>query len=328
MAEPLGGKLYITSPDEAERVYSIQGALVRIGRVPLPQNDLALEHAWVSRAHARIYCDRLPYRIQDMRSSNGTTVNNLPLPPDEVRPLKDGDVIAIGPFRLRFEAPPEPVEVPSVATEQPSGAPAPVEPPPVEGDLPAIALRTARRAEVPAPPSAPPPETALGTPLLERWVGMSGDISRWLQYLPPIYSEDAFLGRYLLIFEDLLGPVEQLIAHFDLLLDPATAPVGFLPILNDWLGEIVDERWSPEIQRELLKAASELFQARGTRAGLERYLRIVCQDCEPEIQENADGPHTFRVILHAQGGPVERRMVERIIEANRPAHTSYTIEIV
>ena len=57
------------------------------------------------------------------------------------------------------------------------------------------------------------------------------DRGRWLQYLPYMYSEHPFLGRYLLIFEDLFGPLDQAIGHFALFLDPRTAPESFLGVL-------------------------------------------------------------------------------------------------
>ena len=313
MPESLGGKLYITSPDEPERVVPIERTVIRLGRAPAPENDLVLEHGWVSRTHVRIFCDRLPYHIQDMHSSNGTSVNDLPLPPGEIRPLKNDDIIAIGPFRLRFEAPTEPPE--SVS-------------PPIEerGKLGGLGTRAAPTAQPPAPPGVPPPETKVGPLPPERWVGMPDHTSRWLYYLPPIYSEHDFVGRLLLIFEDLLGPVQQSIAHFDLFLDPTTAPETFFPWLNHWLAEITDEHWSSDRQRELLKNAAWLYRARGTVAGLRRYLEI-CTGFEPEIIENANGPHTFKVVLHTEGAPLDRRMVERIIEINRPAHTSYILEL-
>lgn len=312
MTEALGGKLHVSSPDSADCAFLIEQPVVRIGRAPAPVNDLVLEHGWVSREHARIYCDRLPYRIQDMRSSNGTSVNDVPIPPDEIRPLRDGDVIAIGQFRLRLETPAEtPEEAPMADTAE---------------RIRGLRVRVASRRLPPAPPGELPPDTEVGPLLPRRWVGMPERASRWLQYLPPIYGEDEFLGRFLLVLEDLLGPVEQLVGHFDLFLDPRTAPAAFLPWLNDWLAEIVDERLSTETQRELLAEASWLYQARGTRAGLRRYLEI-CTGCQSEITENGDGPHSFRVVVHAEGAPVDHRMVERIIDVNRPAHTSYTVEI-
>ena len=141
MPDTLGGKIIITSPDAPEREFVITQAVVRIGRLPAPQNDIVLEHGWVSRAHARLYCDRLPYRLQDLRSSNGTMLNDAPLPPEEIRPLKDGDVIAIGHFRLRFVAPPEP------AAEPPAQEP--------EVQLKGLKLKAAPKVEPPTPPSPP-----------------------------------------------------------------------------------------------------------------------------------------------------------------------------
>jgi phage tail-like protein len=160
----------------------------------------------------------------------------------------------------------------------------------------------------------------------ERFAGMPTRRSRLLQYLPTIFWENDFLGRFLLIPEDMLAPEQEIIDNFDLFLDPMTAPESFLPWLNEWLGGIADETWPTEVQRKVLREASWLYQHRGTYAGLEHYLRLAT-DCEPEIMENVDGAFSFRVILHTGGKPADQRMVESIIEFNRPAHTVYTLEI-
>jgi len=316
MAETPGGKLIISGPDEAERTIALDRGVMRIGRAPEPQNEIVLSHGWVSRAHARLFCDRLPYRVQDLGSSNGTLLNDAPLPPNEVRPLKDGDVVAIGPFRLRFEAPPAPAV--DALAEQGQQA---------EGPIAGVSVRAGPGA---ASPPSPPPTTSEEKPVkgAERWVGVPDRASRWLQYLPPIYSDDEFLGRFLLICEDLWGPVEQLISHFDLFLDPATAPEPFLPWLGEWLAILMDEHWSVDTQRVLLKNASWLHQARGTRAGLSRYLEIVCPGCRAEITENVQEPHHFEVVVHSEGNAVDQMMVRRVIEANRPAHTTYTLRVI
>jgi phage tail-like protein len=324
-----GGKLHIAAPDQQDWVFEIDRPIVRIGRAEA-DTDLVLPHGWVSRAHARLYADRLPYRIEDVGSSNGTMVNANPLPQGKLLPLQDGDVIAIGPFRLTLEAPPEAVEEEEQpATEKPGEAPDEER----EGQgLAGVGMRARPRGR-PAPPMPPPPpeEPTQIERQPTRWVGMPERASRWLQYLPPIYAEpgssgDEFLGRFLLVFEDLLGPIEQLVGHFGLYLDPNTAPATFLPVLDEWLGGLVEERWSDETKRELLKQAYWLYRARGTRAGLTRYLEI-CTGITPEIEENADGPHHFRVTLHTGGRSVDPKMIERIIERNRPAHTSYRLVI-
>ncbi|MFO7697876.1 MAG: phage tail protein I [Anaerolineae bacterium] len=339
MTEEARYRLIIVSPDEPAREQVIDRPLVLIGR-DSTRADLVLPHAWVSRAHARIYCDREPYRVEDLGSSNGTLLNDLPLAPNEPRPLKPGDVIAIGPFRLTLEALlPEP-ETPSEGTmEEPASsgtsadqAAAPSsgpEPPAVDmAILERLGTRRATRDRGVPPPPEPPetPTLVTGPAPVERWIGMPRLASRWLQYLPPIYAEDDFVGRYLLVFEDLLGPIQQIVAHWDLFLDPDTAPLSFLPWLNDWMAHLVDEHWSPETQRELLRKSSWLHQARGTALGLVTHLQIAT-GCDVSIEENADGPHTFRVILSAQGKEIDQRIVERIIDLNRPAHTTYTIRV-
>lgn len=323
-AATLGSKLRITAPDQPEWVFEIDRPVIRIGRSQA-DTDLVLAHGWVSRAHARLYADRLPYRIEDLGSSNGTMVNDAALPPGELRPLQDGDVIAIGPFRLTLEVP----QPPEPEQEGPKEVPEAEMPEPA---LAGLGLRPAPRGR-PAPPRPPEPPTEAAARPKEpvRWVGMPERASRWLQYLPPIYAEPAsaggeFLGRFLLVFEDLLGPVEQLISHFALYLDPYTAPASFLPVLDDWLGNLVEERWSEATKRELLKQAFELYRARGTRAGLVRHIEI-CTGLTPEIVENAEEPHHFVVIIHTGGKELDARMIERIIERNRPAHTSYSLVI-
>ncbi|MHB1318436.1 MAG: phage tail protein I [Anaerolineae bacterium] len=335
MTEAARYRLVIVSPDEPAREHVMDRPMVMIGR-DSTRADLVLPHAWVSRAHARIYCDREPYRLEDLGSSNGTLLNDMPLAPNEPRPLKPGDVIAIGPFRLTFEAltpvaetPPEaPASAEPDADQAPAVAPEPEAPAVDMALLERLGTRRATRGRRTPPPVEPPVSETLvtGPAPVEPWIGMPRQASRWLQYLPPIYADDEFVGRYLLVFEDLLGPIQQIIAHWDLFLDPDTAPPGFLPWLNDWMAHLVDEHWSAETQRELLNKSSWLHQARGTAQGLIAHLQIAT-GCPATIEENVDGPHTFRVILAAKGQEIDQRIVERIIDLNRPAHTTYTITI-
>lgn len=320
MAKTTPGKLHVTTPDEAPRTAVLDQPILRIGRLPAPENDLTLVHGLVSRRHAEIFCDREPYRIVDLGSSNGTQVNDIPLPADEVRELRDGDVIAIGPFTLTFEAP-------RAVEEAPPPAPKPAVKVKVEEDLFA-GLRVEEAPVAPPPPEQPsvgvPPPA--GRPV-EPWVGMPFDRSRWLQYLPYIYNEDGFLGRYLLIFEDLFGPLDQIVTHFDLFLDPRTAPEDFLAELARWLGLVLDDRWPAERRRAILQSAVELYDFRGTKKGLTRLLEA-STDCRVEIAENTDGPHSFRVTLTpANGQPVDEGMVKRLIETNKPAHTVYRLKV-
>jgi phage tail-like protein len=339
------GKLHISAPEEAPQAFVLDQPVVRIGRLPEPENDLVLQHGLVSRRHAQIYCDRDPHRIVDLDSSNGTTVNDIPLPANEVRELHDGDVIAIGPFTVRYEAP-RPVEEPAaeeIEAAAPEGEPVapevdegagwaeetggPAEEEPTEEPDLLAGLRLEEAPAVPEPPEPPRRTQAPSEDGDRPWVGMPRNRSRWLQYLPYIYSEHPFLGRYLLIFEDLFGPLDQIVAHFDLYLDPRTAPETFLSTLAEWLGLVLDDRWPAERRRAILRSAVELYDYRGTKVGMTRLLEA-STGCEVEIDEQVAGPHSFQVTIHQRlGQEVDEGMVRNLIDTNKPAHTVYSLEL-
>ncbi len=73
-----------------------------IGRSP--DNDLHLDFPTVSRHHARIRCvgSAQEYVIEDLRSSNGTIVNDEFLEAGKLYPLYPGSTIRIGPMKLIF----------------------------------------------------------------------------------------------------------------------------------------------------------------------------------------------------------------------------------
>lgn len=68
-----------------------------IGREP--HCDVFLQHASVSHRHAEIQREGGEYYVEDLESTNGTMVNRERI---ERQRLCDGDVIAVGKFRLRF----------------------------------------------------------------------------------------------------------------------------------------------------------------------------------------------------------------------------------
>jgi hypothetical protein len=80
-------------------------------------------------------------------------------------------------------------------------------------------------------------------------------------------------------------------------------------------------------QRQLLAEAANLYGRRGTAWGLSRSLEIY-SGVTPQIFEPADQPHSFSVVLHRLSDrQIDRAAVERIIEANKPAQTSYSLYI-
>lgn len=69
-----------------------------IGR--LPDNVVVIDNPAVSGHHARIFVDGADYVVEDLRSKNGTYVNDKHV----VRAaLRDGDVLLVGKHRLVFD---------------------------------------------------------------------------------------------------------------------------------------------------------------------------------------------------------------------------------
>ncbi|MCI0779764.1 MAG: hypothetical protein J4N89_07160 [Chloroflexi bacterium] len=181
-------------------------------------------------------------------------------------------------------------------------------------------------------------EAAARTPLATR--------STYLKFLPAIYSESDFLGRFLMIFESIMGPLEGVVDNLKYYFDPGTTPSELLPWLASWVDLVLDESWPLERRRGLVKSAVELYQWRGTRHGLSEYLRVYT-GTEPRITEDFGGipltgetrlgwdtvlgggnQYTFTVTLELDDpDSVSESQVRAIIEAEKPAHTSYTLQL-
>jgi phage tail-like protein len=155
--------------------------------------------------------------------------------------------------------------------------------------------------------------------------------SRWLQYLPALYHENEFLGRFLRVPEEIVAQVEEVLAEIHRYFDPLMAPASFLPWLATWIDLALDENWPEAQRRQLIREGTELYRWRGTRRGMITYLRIYA-GVEPEIVEHRTaeegGPFAFTVILRvAEASRVDEARVRAIIEAEKPAHTTYRLQI-
>lgn len=166
--------------------------------------------------------------------------------------------------------------------------------------------------------------------------GVPATRSTYLDYLPGLYQESDFLGRFLLIFEHILSPVDRTIGNISHFFDPDVTPHEMLPWLGSWLGVVLDARVPEDRRRELITAAPELYRWRGTKRGLREYLRLYT-GIEPEISEpglseiasnrNLAFRFTVRVRVPA-GSNVQRSFIESIIDAEKPAFAACDLEIV
>jgi phage tail-like protein len=143
----------------------------------------------------------------------------------------------------------------------------------------------------------------------------------YIQYLPSYYQNE-FTHRFLALFESILKPIEWHVDHFDLYLDPGTAPADFLPWLMNWFDLHFDESWSEAKKRMFLKEAHDIFAYRGTKRALRRVLEIYT-GVTPHIDDQSEGlaPFTFEVTLDLRDDMVSRQLIEQLIEAHKPVHT-------
>ncbi len=303
--------------------------VLMIGRQP--GNDLELFHPMVSRRHAQISCDASGCQIVDLGSANGTKLDGMDLTPQVAARLAPESVITIGPFKLTLKATSVQLEGEFIAdtdevkvSEPPADKPAQI---PDDMGLPAIST------PVGAPPSPPPPSTPpeiIRPPSSAPGDGaLPADIftqsTRLLQYLPGIYH-NSFMSSFLAMFESIWTPIEWSVDHYDLFLDPGTAPVGALPWLAQWFQIDFDTTWDENRRRTFLKEAHQIFAMRGTRWALNRALQIYT-GCEPQIMDCVDDEEPFRFSVHLPVSPnkVSNELVEAIIEACKPAQTTYTL---
>jgi phage tail-like protein len=309
MAEEYIRRVLVKGP-ETEETIDLKEGTTTIGRQA--GMDIRLNHPMVSRNHAQIDCLAQGCQLTDLGSANGTSLNDQPLEANSPASLGTGANIQIGPFELTFEqiaiepSKPEPAPPPEPEPEPSPPPPEPAKPPTV-------------------PPTPPPEDGAQPFDYSEPPPGLSRTETRYLQYLPGIYHTD-FMARFLAIFESVLTPIEWNVNNFDLYLNPKTAPPDFLPWLADWFSITFDSSWSIEQKRELLVEANQIFARRGTAWALSRVLEIYTGH-KPEILdlEKDQDPFTFTVKLPVTEKEVDRQLIEQIVDANKPAHTSYKL---
>ncbi len=157
--------------------------------------------------------------------------------------------------------------------------------------------------------------------------------SRLLSYLPDIYSDGPggglFLDGFLRMFDSIWEPLERQIDYLYAYFDPRLTPSDFLPWLGTWVDLVLDENWPEARRRKLIQRAVELYRRRGTAGALRDYLTIFT-GIQPEILEDGDAanPFHFTVSFRVNDPDVlDQDRVRRIIEEEKPAHTTYTLKV-
>ena len=264
----------------------------RVGRSS--ENNITLNHREISRQHTRItWSDDNRYYVEDLNSSNGTFLNEEKLEGRSPIPLQEGDYVRFGPFLLTI------IEVFEEKRERPR-----------LGLMAQQPMELMTNGHVTYPP------------------GIPRDRSTWLKYLPSIYEDDEFLGRYLLIFESIMSPITWVIDNFEEYLSPEMAPAEWVQWLASWFDVLLLPEVPEPRQREVLKQIGWLFLRRGTRAGLERLLELYF-GVNVTITEPRDQPAHFIVNLPLSKSEVklDRETVEYLIRSQTPAFASFDLQI-
>lgn len=349
--EPDFGKLIIRSAD-GERVIPLRQPQYTIGRNPA--RDLHLDSPVVSNMHARIEAGPQGAQLIDLGSTNGTFIGERRLPPNQPYPLVPGEEVRIGPFIVIYVPPgvpypPEAVALPVAETPEtppavevmPSAAPeeaaeaSVVSEPATEASVVSESAAAVAPPEAPsAPPPPPPPEEPaivvqeFPERLPVRYTAPPDGLdSRYLRYLPSIFQENEFLGRYLRIFETIWEPLEWRQNHINLYFDPRTCPPSFLPWLASWLDMAINPYWPEGRIRRLIAEAADLYRWRGTAYGLKRLIEVVT-GLTPAITEEPSQPFVFRISLAIPpGSDVDARLIDNLVRTHKPAHAGYILDI-
>jgi phage tail-like protein len=182
--------------------------------------------------------------------------------------------------------------------------------------------------------------------------------SPYLEFLPQIYREVDFVGRFLKIIEMAFKPDLEIWENLWAYLDPLTAPEAMLPFLAHWVGWEMQPYFNPWQQRRLIRYALEIYRVAGTRRGLRLYLHLatglpldedVAEESHKHIQiyeTFSDGfvlgqtqlgqdailgggqPYHFVVRLRRiPGRPLDEALVRRGIGEQKPAFCSYELNL-
>lgn len=145
------------------------------------------------------------------------------------------------------------------------------------------------------------------------------------------------------MFEDVLDTVPD---RFD----PLRTPDDFLPWLASWAALVLRADWSPEQKRQVLARIVPLYRMRGTREGLEQYLRayvgagVQVEDAHQPLQVGVVATvgtdtvvggipaNVFRVRVafttsDVAGLAQRTESVKAVLAIEKPAHTDYVLSV-
>src|SRR5262245_59434059 len=98
MRSSLAFTLKVSKGAGAGAEFPFDAAEARLGRTA--DNDIVVKDSGASRSHARVYQKGSRYFVEDLKSANGTKVNNAVITGS--KEIKNGDTISIGEVVFTF----------------------------------------------------------------------------------------------------------------------------------------------------------------------------------------------------------------------------------
>ena len=161
--------------------------------------------------------------------------------------------------------------------------------------------------------------------------------------LPGALQDDKFLVELVDALDSVFAPVHLVLDCLDAYFDPRLAPSDFLEWLANWVAVTLDETWSEERKRELVRRAIPLYRTRGTLNGLLERVRIYA-GVDPDLEDSGGvsystshggaelpGSPTPSLIVKLKvprGSHVSAERLESIVHASTPAHVAARVEMV
>lgn len=281
--------------DTDEIVVGRQG--LRAGRGS--DNSLVLNHREISRQHMRIvWREDDAYLVEDLNSSNGVFLNESRITSRLPQELSVGDTVRLGPFILTLE---------KLVFSQRVIRRVPVND---DGDYDEVSESLLEGQSIIHPP------------------GIPRDASTWLKYLPSIYSDDEFVGRFLLIFESMMAPITWHIDNFDLYLSPNVAGGEWLQWMASWFDVLLVPELPIARQRTILEQMGWLFLRRGTVSGIQRLLELYFGVSVEIIEDQLC--HFIVRLPFSETDPLlsSETLIRRLIDAQCPSFAAYRLETV
>jgi phage tail-like protein len=160
--------------------------------------------------------------------------------------------------------------------------------------------------------------------------------------LPGVYQTDGFAQRFTAGLDEVIAPVLSTLDNLAAYFDPRTAPEDFLEYLSGWVGIEFEESWSRTRRRDVLLQAVALHRRRGTADGIRDAVALVTR-APVEVVDSGAAAWSQTPVSDIPGDPrpslvikigidsmsdVDRRRIEALVSAVKPAHVPHRIEMV